>query len=157
DLPRGQAAEQPQRQRDLRVDGERRMAAGEDEREPLVRDRAHSFLLFLLRSDLREQRQLRFEPAVTAQAVNRAVLRSRDDPGAGIRRDAVSRPALRGDRERLLDGVLGEVEVPERADQDRDSAPELLPECLGDRVRGYSSKTTTGRTSIEPCCAPGMR
>jgi hypothetical protein len=55
------------------------------------------------------------------------VLRGRDDPGAGIRRDAVAGPALRGDRERLLDGVLGEVEVAERADQDRDRAPELLP------------------------------
>ena len=58
---------------------------------------------------------------------------------------------LRGDRERLLDGVLGEVEVAERADQDRDRAPELLPECRGDRVtRSQSSKTMTGRTSIEP-------
>ena len=45
------------------------------------------------------------------------------------------RPALRGDRERLLDSVLGEVEVAERADQDRDRAPELLPECRGDSGR----------------------
>src|SRR5262249_33663502 len=111
----------------------------------------------LLRSELREQRELRLERAVTAQAVDRSVLRRRDEPGAGIRRDAVTRPALGGDRERLLDGVLGEVEVAERADQERDRAAELLAECLGARVRGSSSKTTTGRTSIEPCCAPGMR
>jgi len=62
-----------------------------------------------------------------AQPVDRAVAGGGDDPGAGIRRDTVARPALRGDRERLLDGVLGEVEVAERADQDRDRAPELLP------------------------------
>ncbi len=37
-----------------------------------------------------------------------------------------------------LDRVLGEVGVAERADQDRYRAPELLPECLGDRVdRAY--------------------
>jgi len=46
-----------------------------------------------------------------------------------MRGDALARPALRGDRERLLDGVLGEVEVAERADQDRNRAPILLPEC----------------------------
>jgi hypothetical protein len=63
----------------------------------------------------------------------------------------VTGPTLGGDRERLLDGVLGEVEVAERANQDRDRAPELLPECLGDRVDRYScSKTITGRTSIDP-------
>ena len=72
-------------------------------------------------------------------------------------REPVARPALRGDRERLLDGVLGEVEVAERADQDRDRAPELFAEGLGDRVRSYSSKTTIGRTSIAPCRAPGIR
>jgi hypothetical protein len=93
----------------------------------------------LLRSELREKRELRREGAVTAQAVDRAVLRGGDDPGTRVRRDAVAGPALRGDRERLLDGVLGEVEVAERANQDRDRAPELRPECLCDRVRRYSS------------------
>ena len=39
DLLRTQAAERPQRERDLGVELERRVAAGEDELESLVRDR----------------------------------------------------------------------------------------------------------------------
>ena len=39
DLVGGQAAERPQRERDLGVDGERRVAAGEDQLEPLVAER----------------------------------------------------------------------------------------------------------------------
>jgi hypothetical protein len=77
---------------------------------------------------------LRLEGSPPAQPVDCPVPRRRHDPGPGIRRDAVAGPALRGDREGLLDGVLGEVEVAERADQDRDGAPELLPERLGDRI-----------------------
>jgi hypothetical protein len=76
----------------------------------------------------------RLQRSSPAQTVDRAVPSGGDDPGAGIRRDAVLGPSLGGDGERLLDGVLGEVEVAERADQDRDGAPELLPERLGDRV-----------------------
>jgi hypothetical protein len=101
------------------------VAAGEDEGEPLVGNRAHVVLLLdrLDRCEPLERRPLR----LAAQPVDRAVASGGDDPGTGIRRDAVAGPALRGDRERLLDGVLGEVEVAERADQDRDRAPELLP------------------------------
>jgi hypothetical protein len=143
DLGCRQPTEHAQRQRDLRVDRERGVAAGEDEGKPLVGNRAHVVLLLyqLDGGEPLERRPLR----LAAQPVDRAVAGGGDDPGAGIRRDAVAGPALRGDRERLLDGVLGEVEVAEPADQDRDRTPELLPEGLL-----YSSQTTTGRTSIDP-------
>ena len=110
------------------------------------------------RRQARELGVLVGQAAFAADPVDRPVAGGRDDPGAGVRRDAVAGPALRGDRERLLDGVLGEVEVAERADQDRDRAPELLPECPSDCVYVCLAGTgMTGRTSIEPYFAPGTR
>jgi hypothetical protein len=61
-------------------------------------------------------------------AVDRAVARDGREPGAGIAGDAVARPALGGDREGLLRGFLGEVEVAEEADQRSEDASPLLPE-----------------------------
>ena len=43
---------------------------------------------------------------------------------------AVTRPALGGDRERLLRGFLGEVEVAEEADERGEDAPPLVAERL---------------------------
>jgi hypothetical protein len=43
---------------------------------------------------------------------------------------AVPRPALCGERERLLGGFLGEVEVAEEADQGCEDSSPLLPEDL---------------------------
>ena len=59
---------------------------------------------------------------------------------------AVARPALRGDGEGALGGLLGEVEVAEKADQRRQDAPPLVAEgLLEDRYR-----STIGRTSTAP-------
>ena len=59
---------------------------------------------------------------------------------------AVARPALRRDRERLLRGFLGEVEVAEEADQGgEDASPLVAEDLLEDRYH-----STTGRTSIAP-------
>ena len=69
-----------------------------------------------------------------------------DQPGAGVVGRAFARPALGGDRERLLGGLLGEVEVAEEADQGREDAPPLVAEDLA-RV---AQRSTTGRTSIAP-------
>jgi hypothetical protein len=72
----------------------------------------------------------------------------------GLGRRSVARPSLRGDRERLLRGLLGEVEVAEEADQCREDASPLVAEgLLEDRYR-----STTGRTSMAPPMrAAGMR
>ena len=52
----------------------------------------------------------------------------------GARRHALARPALGGDREGLLSGFLGEVEVAEEADQRRqDAAPLVAKDALEDR------------------------
>jgi hypothetical protein len=66
---------------------------------------------------------------------------------AGVRRDPVARPALGGDREGLLRGFLGEVEVAEEADErSEDAAPLLAEGLLEDRQRS----ATIGRTSTAP-------
>src|SRR5262249_10638004 len=91
-----------------------------------------------------EQLRLRGQRAVAAQAVDCAVARRRRQPCAGVRGDAVAWPALGCDRERLLGGFLGEVEVAEEADQRRDDAAPLVAEDL------FDQRSTTGRTSTSP-------
>jgi hypothetical protein len=77
-------------------------------------------------------------------AVDRAVARGRHQPGAGIGRRSLTGPPCGGDRERLLRGFLGEVEVAEEADQRRDDAAPLVAEGL------FDQRSTTGRTSTAP-------
>jgi len=81
------------------------------------------------RRDL-EQAGLRRERPLAAQPVDGPVAGRRDEPGAGPLGDAVARPALGGDRERLLGGLLGEVEVAEEADQGGEDPPPLVAEDL---------------------------
>ena len=59
---------------------------------------------------------------------------------------AVARPPLGGDREGLLRGFLGEVEVAEEADQrSEDAAPLVAEDLVEDRYH-----STIGRTSTAP-------
>jgi hypothetical protein len=77
-----------------------------------------------------EELGLRGERAVAADAVDRPVARSRHEPGARVVGRPFARPALGGDRERLLGGFLGEVEVAEEADQRCEDAAPLVAEGL---------------------------
>jgi hypothetical protein len=64
------------------------------------------------------------ERAVAADAVDGAAPRGGYEPGGGVSGGAFARPALGRRRERLLRGLLGEVEVAEEADQrSEDAAP----------------------------------
>ena len=100
---------------------------GEHELEPLVgeRRRVHRDPPAL---GALEQVGLRGERAIAPDAVDRPVPCGRHQPGARVGGYAVARPTLRGDRERLLRGFLGEVEVAEEADQGREDAPPLVAE-----------------------------
>jgi hypothetical protein len=82
-----------------------------------------------------QQPRLRRERAVAADAVDRAVASGRDEPAGAVGGGAVARPALGGDRERLLRGLLGEVEVAEDADQRGEDAPPLVAKRLLDDDR----------------------
>ena len=133
DLLRLEAAQRPQCERDLRVERERRMAAGEDELEALVRDRRLVHLV-LRRFRHVEQAALRCERAVAADAIDRTVSRCCHEPRAWVGGRTVAWPALGGDREGFLGGFLGEIEVTEEADQaGEDTAPLVAEGLLEDR------------------------
>src|SRR6266545_3463643 len=103
------------------------MTAGEDELESLVgkRRRVHRVLPCLRHL---EQAGLRGQRAIAADAVDGTVARRRHQPGARERGDPVTRPALRSDREGLLRGFFGEVEVAEEANQGSKDTPPLVAE-----------------------------
>jgi hypothetical protein len=108
------------------------MAAREDELKPLVRD---DRLVHVVLHGCRhlEQADLRRERAISADAVDRAVARGRDQPATGVGGRPVAGPALGGDRERFLSGFLSEVEVAEEADQaGEDMAPLVAEDLLED-------------------------
>jgi hypothetical protein len=81
-----------------------------------------------------EQASLRPKRPLAADPVDRPVARRRHEPGARACRSPVAGPALGRDRERLLGGLLGEVEVAEEADQaGEDAAPLVAENLLEDR------------------------
>jgi hypothetical protein len=110
------------------------MAAGEDQLQPLV---GKGSLL---------QACLLAERPIAAQPVDRTVAGGDRQPGARVGRRAVPGPALGRDRERLLRGLLGEIEVAEEADQAGEDAAPLVPKDLLEQR--YLS--TSGRTSTAP-------
>src|SRR6185295_8176869 len=65
---------------------------------------------------------------------------------ARIRGPAIAGPAFGRQRERLLGGLLGEVEVAEEADQGGEDAPPLVPEGALELVQ----RSTRGLTSTAP-------
>ena len=153
DLGGAEPAQGAQRQSHLGVERQRRMAAGEHELEPLVGDRrlVHDVLHGL---GLVEQGQLRGERAIPANAVDRAVARGRQQPRPRLRGRSLARPALGRDREGVLRGLLGELEVAEEADQAREHAAPLVVEgLLEDRYDPFSGRTSTA----PPSRAAGMR
>jgi hypothetical protein len=103
------------------------VTAGEQELEPLIWDRR------LVHLDLRrlgnvQQPRLLQPGSVAPDTIDRPVARGGDKPRARIVGSARARPPLGGDRERLLSGLLGEVEVAEEADQRGEDAPPLVAE-----------------------------
>ena len=153
DLRGVEASESRQGQRHLRLERERGMAAGEDELQALVGDGGVVHLV-LHRLGHCEQARLGQQRALAPQAVDGAVARRRGQPRSGVARGTLARPALGGDREGLLSGLLGEVEVAEGADQGCDHAAPLVAEGLLDQGAG----STSGRTSTQPPRrAAGMR
>jgi hypothetical protein len=139
DLGDGEAADEAQGQRHLRLDRERGMAAREHQPEPLVGDHrdvlaarhvGHGLLQLT-----RDQRLLLAQHGLAPQPVDRPALRRRHDPAARLGRDAVARPAVERDGVGVLDGLLRAVDVPaQRPGEDGDRAAELGAEGAGDRV-----------------------
>jgi hypothetical protein len=109
------------------------VAAREHELEPLVRNRRLVHVV-LHRFWHLERAGLCGERAIAADAVDRAVARGGQQPGARVGGRPLAGPALGGDRERFLGGFLGEVEITEEADQaGQDAAPLVTEGLLEDR------------------------
>jgi len=69
----------------------------------------------------------------------------------------MDRPTLGGDDERVLNRVLGEIEIAEDAAENCDAARTLISIGAGERVYSrYSECSRTGRISIVPHCAAGI-
>ena len=153
DLGSREAAERAQRERDLRLGGEGRMAAREEQFEPLVgKGRlVHGVLRCLAHL---EQAGLRRQRAIAANAIDGPVARGRHEPGARVGGDSVPGPALRRDRERLLRGFLGEIEIAEEADQgSEDVAPLVAEDPIEVRHHSWMGRTSTA----PPMRAAGIR
>ena len=87
------------------------------------------------------------------EPVDRAVARGRRDPRARVVGDPVPRPALQRDREGVLHGLLGEVEVAEHPDERRDRPSRLAPEQAVDDLRCLAHMSMIGLTSTDPPAA----
>jgi hypothetical protein len=90
----------------------------------------------LQRLELLQDRPLLPQGLFPAQPVDRLVPGDAGDPRARIRRYAVARPALQGDDERLLDGLLGRVEVTQDANEGGDRPSRLVLEQTVDNSYG---------------------
>jgi hypothetical protein len=154
DLVRLETAERAQRQRDARLERERGVAAGEDQAQPLVRDRRFVHVLVVLQVCFEpgEQLRLALQVLLTTDPVDRPVPRDGHEPPGRVRRGAVARPALQRGGDRVLEGVRGGVAVAEVADQGGAPAPVLLAKELLERPYAETSacRITIGRTSIVP-------
>src|SRR4029450_58303 len=127
--------------------------AGEEQLEPLIWNRA---LVHLVRRGFRyvQQAHLRRERAIAADAVDCAVARGGGQPGARVVGRPLARPALGGDRESLLSGLLGEVGVAEETEQvGEDAAPLVAEDLVEDRYHSAIGRTSTA----PPRRAAGMR
>ena len=139
------------------VRGERRVAAGEDQPEPVVGHGSDllGFVGFVHGAAASAWRSSRVDSA--AEPVDRPVAGGGDDPAGGAGRQAVGRPPLEGDDERLLDRLLGDVDVAEEADQGGDRSAGLAAEdpldlggVHGRRSSGRLGSSWNGRTSTGP-------
>src|SRR5205085_1382961 len=127
-LARLQSGDLTERQRDLRVRGERRMAAREDEAEAVVGDRAQVVLLRGAQLfEPGEELGLPRERLLAADPVDRPVARARDDPSARIAGHACARPSLDSCCVGVLQRILGELEVTEDAYENREGTTPFLP------------------------------
>ena len=138
-LGSGEPPEQAQGEGHLGLARERRVAAGEEQAQAIVGYRVHVVAWIALvrarRGESLELAQLVQIAALAADAVDGAVARGADDPGAGVAGEPVAGPALDRDHEGLLHRLLGQVDVAEDPDQDRHRPSRLAPEqAVDDRV-----------------------
>jgi len=128
--------EGPQGEGDPGLGRQGRVAAGEDQPQPVVGDGVHLVVLPAGRLQQGQGSPALGQPALAAEPVDGLVAGGGDDPGPGPVGDARARPTLDGDQEGLLDRLLGQVEVAEDTDEGGHGLPGLLPEHPLDQRTG---------------------
>ena len=161
-LRRVETGDRLQRQRDPRLDRQRRVAAGEQQAEPVVvdrrrrgagRDRAVVVVVTLAL----QARDLAGEIRVAAQPVERLAPGGRRDPRGGFGGNAARRPRLERDRERVLRRVLRQREVAEPPGETGDDPSPLDPHRaldlrMDDRLGSVVSRAPRATARF---CSPG--
>src|SRR4029077_19489178 len=130
-LDRREAGHRPKGQGNLRIPGQRWMAAGEDQPQSIVALRrviSHEIYLQL--------RELVPEASLTPQLIDGLAPGGRQQPGTWFLRNALSGPVLDGFEQCLLHQLFGEVEVAQDPDQRRGQPTCLLSEDRGQRGVG---------------------
>ena len=157
-----QAAHFAERERDLRIGGQRRVAAGENEPQAVVFERV------IVDDDgidrgLEMPGELRdrcVESRAPAQHVDRFEAAGRNEPRERVGGQPVARPPLDRRRERFVQRLFRQVEITDQANQrGKDTARVGAIQCLdaaGNR-RLAQLNTSTGLTSTEPVRADGIR
>ena len=112
----GEATEQSQRQRDLCLGREGRVAAGEDESESVVLH-GPGLLFRRLLGALDDQPKEFASSRFATKVIDGSISSGRRDPATRVRGEALDGPLPEGEGECLLDRVLGEVDVTEDAYQ----------------------------------------
>jgi hypothetical protein len=157
DLRRLEAAQGPQRERHSRLRSKRRVAAGEDQPQPLVGNGAVVDLVLLVgrRHQRLELAHLVLEAPCPADAIDRPVAGGGRDPGPRIAGYPPLRPDLQGGHEGVLDRLLGEVEVAEHADERRDRPSRLLAEQAVDGLcpGAYRLASASFEWAVEPAAS----
>ena len=128
DLLGREAAHLAQRQRHLGVRWQRRMAAGEDQPQPVV---LHTVVVYVgggrdaVAQAIGQRRERGIEPGAPAQLVDGLEAPGGDEPRPRLGGHAFGGPALHCGRERVVQRLLGQIEVAEQADQGGKNAARL--------------------------------
>jgi hypothetical protein len=148
DLGHAQPGQRAQRQRHLRLETQCRVAAGEDQPQPVVLDAGGLGRLGRLVDGHRHLPELGRADDLAPDPVGGPVPGDGGQPRAGPARHALHRPLPDRGRERLLGALLGQVPVAGDPDQRRDDLAPFLAERGGDGVLGHGCQS--GRISIIP-------
>jgi hypothetical protein len=120
------------------------MARGEDQPQAVVGNRAHELIRLVLvapaeRPQLRLERHAPSRPSTLgADPVERAIARRGHDPGRRVVGRSALWPALERAHERILDRLLGAIEIAEDARKD------------GDRLSGLASEQAVDEDVLRP-------
>ena len=171
------AAHQPQGEGHLRLPGQCRVTAHEDQPQPVVRNGVlrlvcefvvHRGLLHRRRParwllGWHQQRQPRAQCPIPPQGVDRPAPGRRGQPAGRVARDPVAGPGDQRRGVRLLDALLGQVEVAGDAHRRGEHLGPPVTVRVGDRrldlrrsghhlAGGVTDPPMTGRTSTPPPC-----